>query len=58
MKFSASSAAAMIAHGREFLPLELSRMEETLRARIVDDLLASGVIVHAPGAVRVGPWRR
>ncbi|MDE8731225.1 bifunctional UDP-N-acetylglucosamine diphosphorylase/glucosamine-1-phosphate N-acetyltransferase GlmU, partial [Desulfovibrio desulfuricans] len=36
-------------------PVELSRMEETLRARIVDDLLASGVIVHAPGSVRVGP---
>lgn len=36
-------------------PVELSRMEETLRARIVDDLLSSGVIVHAPGSVRVGP---
>ena len=36
-------------------PLELSHMEETLRARIVDGLLSSGVIVHAPDAVRVGP---
>lgn len=39
-------------------PLELSRMEETLRARIVDELLASGVILHAPDAVRVGPQAR
>jgi len=36
-------------------PVELSRMEETLRARIANDLLASGVILHAPDLVRVGP---
>ncbi|MBO6170857.1 MAG: bifunctional UDP-N-acetylglucosamine diphosphorylase/glucosamine-1-phosphate N-acetyltransferase GlmU [Desulfovibrio sp.] len=36
-------------------PAELSRMEEQLRARIVDGLLASGVILHAPDLVRVGP---
>ncbi len=36
-------------------PLELAHMEEQLRARIVNDLLAAGVIVHAPELVRVGP---
>ena len=36
-------------------PLELERMEETLRERRVHDLLAAGVIIHAAGSVRVGP---
>ncbi len=36
-------------------PEELARSEEFLRARIVRDLLRSGVILHAPDAVRVGP---
>ncbi|MDD4701954.1 MAG: bifunctional UDP-N-acetylglucosamine diphosphorylase/glucosamine-1-phosphate N-acetyltransferase GlmU [Desulfovibrio sp.] len=36
-------------------PVELERMEETLRARRVRDLLASGVIIHAADSVRVGP---
>lgn len=35
-------------------PLELERMEETLRARRVRDLLTSGVIIHAADSVRVG----
>ena len=36
-------------------PLELERMEETLRERRIHDLLASGVIIHAAASVRVGP---
>ena len=39
-------------------PLELSQMEETLRSRIVTQMLASGVIMHAPDLVRVGPQAR
>ena len=37
-------------------PAELARMEELLRARIVRRLLESGVTLHAPGLVRVGPF--
>ncbi|MDE6735746.1 MAG: bifunctional UDP-N-acetylglucosamine diphosphorylase/glucosamine-1-phosphate N-acetyltransferase GlmU, partial [Desulfovibrio sp.] len=37
-------------------PAELARMEELLRARIVARLLESGVTLHAPGLVRVGPF--
>ncbi len=36
-------------------PRELSHAEEIARARIVDALLSSGVIIHAPELVRVGP---
>jgi len=36
-------------------PAELARAEELLRARIVDELLESGVTVHQPGAAVVGP---
>ena len=39
-------------------PLELSRMEEMLRARTAEQLLASGVILHAPDLVRVSPLAR
>ena len=37
---------------------ELAHMEELLRTRIVDELLASGVIIHAAQSVRVGPLAR
>lgn len=37
-------------------PAELARMEELLRARIVARLLESGVTLHAPELVRVGPF--
>ncbi|MDE7242163.1 bifunctional UDP-N-acetylglucosamine diphosphorylase/glucosamine-1-phosphate N-acetyltransferase GlmU [Desulfovibrio sp.] len=37
-------------------PAELARMEELLRGRIVARLLASGVTLHAPELVRVGPF--
>lgn len=37
-------------------PAELARMEELLRARITGRLLASGVTLHAPELVRVGPF--
>lgn len=37
-------------------PAELARMEELLRGRIVRRLLASGVTLHAPELVRVGPF--
>ena len=37
-------------------PAELARMEELLRARIASRLLASGVTLHAPDLVRVGPF--
>ena len=37
-------------------PAELSRMEELLRARVADRLLANGVTLHAPDLVRVGPF--
>ena len=37
-------------------PAELARMEELLRGRIVRQLLASGVTLHAPELVRVGPF--
>lgn len=37
-------------------PAELAGMEELLRARIVRDLLLSGVTLHAPELVRVGPF--
>ncbi len=36
-------------------PVELARSEELCRAAIVDGCLASGVIIHAPEAVRIGP---
>lgn len=36
-------------------PAELARMEDTLRGRVVADLLAQGVVVHAREAVRVSP---
>ena len=36
-------------------PLELSRSEEFLRERVVDGLLRSGVMLHAPALVRVSP---
>lgn len=36
-------------------PLELSHLEELLRARTAEQLLASGVILHAPDLVRVSP---
>ena len=39
-------------------PAELARMEELLRARIVRRLLASGVTLHAPELVRVGPFAK
>ena len=39
-------------------PLELSRLEELLRARTTEQLLASGVILHAPDLVRVSPLAR
>lgn len=37
-------------------PAELARMEELLRGRIVRQLLTSGVTLHAPELVRVGPF--
>ncbi|MBD5538483.1 MAG: bifunctional UDP-N-acetylglucosamine diphosphorylase/glucosamine-1-phosphate N-acetyltransferase GlmU [Desulfovibrio sp.] len=37
-------------------PAELARMEELLRARITARLLESGVTLHAPELVRVGPF--
>lgn len=37
-------------------PAELARMEELLRARTAARLLESGVILHAPELVRVGPF--
>ncbi|WP_022655214.1 bifunctional UDP-N-acetylglucosamine diphosphorylase/glucosamine-1-phosphate N-acetyltransferase GlmU [uncultured Desulfovibrio sp.] len=39
-------------------PLELSRMEELLRARTAEQLLDSGVILHAPDLIRVSPQAR
>lgn len=39
-------------------PLELSRLEEVLRARTAEKLLAAGVILHAPDLVRVSPLAR
>lgn len=36
-------------------PVELAEMEEVLRNRIVTELLSRGVVVHAPGLVRVSP---
>ncbi|MDO5483938.1 MAG: DapH/DapD/GlmU-related protein, partial [Desulfovibrionaceae bacterium] len=36
-------------------PAELTRMEESLRARVLDGLLASGVMLHAPALIRVSP---
>lgn len=36
-------------------PAELARSEEFLRARIVRELLLSGVVMHAPELVRIGP---
>ena len=36
-------------------PLELSRSEECLRGRVVDGLLRSGVMLHAPALVRISP---
>lgn len=39
-------------------PRELVASEERLRARIVDDLLDAGVVVHHPALVTVGPLAR
>ncbi|MBO4300206.1 MAG: NTP transferase domain-containing protein, partial [Desulfovibrio sp.] len=36
-------------------PAELTSMEERLRVRIVEKLLASGVILHSPQLISVGP---
>ena len=36
-------------------PAELVAAEERLRSRLVEKALASGVIVHAPAMVRIGP---
>lgn len=36
-------------------PVELARMEEVLRQRIVQGLLSKGVMLHAPDLVRVSP---
>ena len=36
-------------------PQELAAMEESLRTRIVQGLLAAGVMIHAPQLVRVAP---
>ncbi len=36
-------------------PLELARSEELRRAAIVESCLASGVVIHAPDSVRIGP---
>ncbi|MBQ7608236.1 MAG: bifunctional UDP-N-acetylglucosamine diphosphorylase/glucosamine-1-phosphate N-acetyltransferase GlmU [Desulfovibrionaceae bacterium] len=37
-------------------PRELSMMEEYKRAQIVDQLIDSGVVMHAPDLVRIGPF--
>lgn len=37
-------------------PLELSRMEEALRARMAEALLARGIIIHAPDLLRASPF--
>jgi bifunctional UDP-N-acetylglucosamine pyrophosphorylase/glucosamine-1-phosphate N-acetyltransferase len=39
-------------------PLELTQLEAFLREKIVRELLESGVIIHAPETVRVGPRAR
>ena len=36
-------------------PVELARSEELRRAAIVEHCLASGVVIHAPDSVRIGP---
>ncbi len=36
-------------------PVELARSEELRRAAIVESCLASGVVIHAPDSVRIGP---
>ncbi len=36
-------------------PVELARSEELRRAAIVEHCLASGVVIHAPESVRIGP---
>lgn len=36
-------------------PLELAKMEEVLRERVIHGLLAKGVVIHAPASVRVSP---
>lgn len=36
-------------------PVELARSEELRRAAIVGHCLASGVVIHAPDSVRIGP---
>ena len=36
-------------------PRELINAESTLRARIVDELIDSGVLIHNPGTVIIGP---
>ena len=37
-------------------PVELARSEELRRRSMTETLLASGVVIHAPETVRVGPW--
>ena len=39
-------------------PLELAQLEAFLREKIVRELLESGVIIHAPETVRIGPRAR
>ena len=39
-------------------PRELAQLEDCLREKIVRELLESGVIIHAPDTVRVGPRAR
>lgn len=36
-------------------PLELAAAEEMIRAEIVREWLSRGVVIHAPGSVRIGP---
>lgn len=39
-------------------PLELAAMEERLRVKIAAELLATGVIIHAPQLLRASPFAR
>lgn len=39
-------------------PLELAAMEERLRVKITAELLAAGVIIHAPQLLRASPFSR
>ena len=40
------------------MPAELAAAEEILAKRRADELLASGVVLHAPSLVRVSPLSR